>query len=115
MMKFGPGLAVLLTIASLSFGGHAQAPAAASPSQTINDNLPNPFNGPVENWVMFPDGRKLGATIGLSFDSKGHLWALDRCGGTTCEGSTVDPIFEIDPATGKVLKTFGGGLLVVPH
>ena len=35
--------------------------------------------------------------------------------GTTCDGSTVDPIFEIDTTTGKVLKTFGGGLLIVPH
>ena len=63
--------AMLMVLLSTStFGGHPQAP----PSQTINDNLPNPFNEPVENWVVFPDGRKLGATIGLSYDSKGHLW-----------------------------------------
>ena len=102
---------LMALLSTSTFGEHSQAP----PSQTVNDNLPNPFNEPVENWVTFPDGRKLGPTIGLSFDSKGHLWALDRCGGTTCDGSTVDPIFEIDTTTGKVLKTFGGGLLEVPH
>ncbi len=114
-MKYLRGSAIFVVLASMSLAGQVHAQKLPDVDQAINDKLPNPFDGPVENWVKFEGDRKLGATIGLSFDSKGHLWAVDRCGGTSCENSTVAPIFEIDPKTGKVLRSFGGGLLVVPH
>jgi hypothetical protein len=98
---------VLLLLSSLFVGGHAQT--------STGDSLPNPYGPPTESWGQLPDGRKWGGVIGLSFDSKGHLWAFERCGGTSCTNSTVAPIVELDPVTGKTLKTFGAGLFVIPH
>src|SRR6201999_559549 len=62
-----------------------------------------------------PDGRSWGAVAGTAFDSHGHLWVLERCGGVSCAGSNLAPILEMDPATGNVIRSFGVGLLVVPH
>ncbi len=56
-----------------------------------------------------------GGIGGTSFDSKGHLWAFERCGGANCIGSDVAPIIELDTATGQPLKMFGSGLFVIPH
>ena len=42
------------------------------------------------------------------------LWVLERCGGDTCEGSTVDPVMKLD-GNGKVLANFGGGQINWPH
>jgi hypothetical protein len=57
----------------------------------------------------------LGAAIGISVDRDGKsIWVYERCGGDTCEGSNLDPIFKLDPA-GKVLANFGGGKVNWPH
>jgi DNA-binding beta-propeller fold protein YncE len=66
--------------------------------------------------VQLPNGRKLGAPIGVEIDhSDGKtLWVLERCGGDTCEGSTVDPVMKLD-GNGKVLANFGGGQINWPH
>jgi hypothetical protein len=52
----------------------------------------------------------------------GTIWVTDRCGnsgagGTTCGGGTragVNPVFQFD-SSGKLLKSFGAGMLVSPH
>jgi hypothetical protein len=96
----------LLLAALLLGGGHAQS---------ATDSLPNPYQPPVESWGQLPDGRKWGGIGGTSFDSKGHLWVFERCGANSCSGSDVAPILELDSASGKVLKSFGAGMFVVPH
>ena len=62
-----------------------------------------------------PNDRQWGSTSAVNVDPDGvHIWALDRCGGNTCTNSTLNPVMEIDP-TGKVVKQFGAGLMIIPH
>ena len=86
-------------------------------AQNTNDPnaAPNPYRME-ELRVQLPDGRKLGAPIGVEIDqSDGKtLWVYERCGADTCVGSTVDPVMKLD-GNGKILANFGGGLVNWPH
>jgi DNA-binding beta-propeller fold protein YncE len=76
---------------------------------------PHPYYETIFNWASFPDGRPWGTSAGIDIDRNGvNVWALERCGGTVCTDSKLDPIVEID-SNGRVIKTFGGGLFVHPH
>ena len=55
-------------------------------------------------WGKLPEGRTWGQVIGLDVDRRGNVWVFDRCGGTTCAGSPLSPIFEFD-REGKMMKT----------
>ncbi|MBO0717665.1 MAG: hypothetical protein J2P55_10080, partial [Rhizobiales bacterium] len=85
-------------------------------AQNVNDPnaAPNPYRME-ELRIQMPDGRKLGAPIGVEIDhSDGKtLWLFERCGGDTCVGSTVDPVMKLD-ANAKVAANFGGGLVNWP-
>ncbi len=74
---------------------------------------PNPYRT-IENWAKLPDGRTWGSAAGVSLDSHGHIWVAERCGANSCDGKTDDPILEFD-ASGKLLKSFGGGMFIFPH
>ena len=79
------------------------------------NTAPNPYRM-LEVRLQLPDGRKLGAPIGVEIDhSDGKtLWIFERCGGDTCVGSTLDPVMKFD-ATGMMVANFGGGLVNWPH
>jgi NHL repeat len=79
------------------------------------NSAPNPYYLD-EFSVQFPNGRKLGAPIGVEIDhSDGKtLWVFDRCGANTCVGSTLDPVMKLD-GNGNVVANFGGGLVNWPH
>jgi sugar lactone lactonase YvrE len=66
--------------------------------------------------IQLPEGRKLGAPIGVEIDhSDGKtLWIFDRCGADSCAGSNLAPIMKVD-AAGKVVTSFGAGLFNWPH
>jgi streptogramin lyase len=76
---------------------------------------PNPYRM-TDFSLQLPEGRKLGAPIGVEIDhSDGKtLWIFDRCGGDTCVGSILDPVMKFD-ATGKMVTKFGGDLVNWPH
>jgi hypothetical protein len=86
-------------------------------AQNTNDPnaAPNPYRME-ELRIQLPDGRKLGAPIGVEIDhSDGKtLWLFERCGSDSCAGSTVDPVMKLD-ADGKMVANFGGGLVNWPH
>ena len=91
-------------------GLSAGRPAAQSAA------LPNPYRWD-ESWVpKLPAGRTWGSSAGVAVDRNGNIWVAERCGGNPlgCDGKTIDPILEFDPS-GKLLKSFGGGLFVQPH
>ena len=92
----------------------SNAPLFAQSSSDPNA-APNPYRME-EVRVQMPEGRKLGAPIGVEIDhSDGKtLWIYERCGGDTCVGSSVDPVMKLD-AGGKVVTTFGGGMVNWPH
>jgi len=91
---------------------------AASLLGARND-LPNPFQAGV-HWGQLPEARKWGSTAGVYASRDGKtIWAIDRCGasgagGTACLDSPFDPILQFD-TSGKLLKSFGKGLIVSPH
>ncbi len=55
------------------------------------------------------------SAVDIDRDGK-SVWVADRCGGNSAclDSPTVDPIFHFD-ASGKLVKSFGAGLLVSPH
>jgi NHL repeat len=76
---------------------------------------PNPYYESIPNWGRFPDGRPWGTSAGVDVDRNGvNIWALERCGGTLCTESKLDPVVELD-ASGRVIRSFGGGMFVQPH
>ena len=88
---------------------------AGGQAKSADDSLPNPYQAPIEHWGQLPEGREWGGVSDEAFDSKGHLWVIERCGGRNCAGSDLAPILEFDTETAKVLKSFGGGMFVQPH
>ncbi|HIA59597.1 MAG TPA: hypothetical protein EYO00_06920 [Gammaproteobacteria bacterium] len=97
-------------LACLALLAMASATAQLEP---IN-NRPNPYST-VDSWAMLPDGRQWGSTAGVDIDPDGrHLWAIDRCGGNSCAGSSIDPIVKID-SDGNIVASLGGGLMIFPH
>ena len=98
--------AIMLVILSASSKLAAQL-------EPIN-NRPNPYVA-VDGWANLPDGREWGSTAGVDIDPDGrHLWAIDRCGGNSCAGSSIDPIVKID-SDGNIVASLGGGLMIFPH
>jgi sugar lactone lactonase YvrE len=75
------------------------------------NSQPNPYRA-VENWAQL--GRTWGSTSAVDVGPDGHIWVAERCGANTCAGSDLAPILEFD-RSGKLLKSFGTGLLVQPH
>jgi hypothetical protein len=84
-----------------------------------SNGLPNPNPKVVTNWGRLPEGRVWGSSAGIDIGPDGHVWAYDRCGsvnlGGGCDTNLVDPIVKYDRNTGKLLTSFGAGVLVTPH
>ena len=74
---------------------------------------PNPYTT-IEKWGHLPEGRTWGSTSAVDVAPNGNLWVAERCGANTCAGSNLPPILEFDPS-GRLLRSFGAGLLVFPH
>lgn len=97
---------MVAAIALSGAGVHAQTNA-------VPNSQPNPYQH-VAQWGQLPSGRVWGNTSAIDVDAQGHVWVADKCGALTCAGRTEDPIMEFD-ASGKLLKSFGRGLLIAPH
>jgi sugar lactone lactonase YvrE len=103
----------------------AAATAVWSEAVAPINSLPNPYIGaPFGN---MPVGRIWGSTAGIGIAPDGtSVWVAERCGsflppsqikpGTQfgCGGSELDPILKFDE-TGKLVKSFGAGLIQFPH
>jgi sugar lactone lactonase YvrE len=107
--------------AIMAIGGFSVAQTS-----TPTNSLPNPYRS-IENWGTLPDGRTWGSTSAVAIDPDGSsVWVGERCGESrppsridpgqpfACDGSNLDPILKFDPS-GKLLKSFGAGLLLFPH
>jgi len=85
----------------------------ATLAQTPNSQ-PNPYTT-VANWFKLPEGRVWGSTSAVEIDRDGSsLWVAERCGANSCAGKTDSPILKFD-ASGKLVKSFVGGMFVFPH
>src|SRR5258706_1187990 len=74
---------------------------------------PNPYKED-SGWIKLPAGRTWGAVGAVDVDRNGTLWVFERCGGTRCDDSKLDPIMAFD-RTGTLIRSFGAGMFVFPH
>jgi sugar lactone lactonase YvrE len=111
-----------LAAALLSSGTILAQRGPAGPAGTVPTNdLPNPYQS-IENAFALPDGRTWGSTSAVEIGKDGRsIWVAERCGVNSCvtdpttgKMSPLDPILHYD-ASGKLIKSFGAGLLVGPH
>jgi hypothetical protein len=119
------GRAVALAIAALIVG---LSERAYDQSNAPTNSLPNPYRS-IENWAQMPEGRVWGSVSAVDIDPDGtSVWIAERCGAQgfippsqmkegvpfNCDGSQLAPILKFNSA-GKLVKSFGEGLLVFPH
>jgi DNA-binding beta-propeller fold protein YncE len=75
---------------------------------------PNPYRT-IEGWAKMPEGRTWGATSAVDVDKDGRsIWVAERCGANSCLGSDLPVMLKFDE-TGKLVRSFGGGLMIFPH
>jgi sugar lactone lactonase YvrE len=109
--------AIIVTCLAVSAAAQAQPASTAvntAPAMAPT-NLPDPYEMPQYLWGQTLDGKPWGSTSGIALDPQNHLWAIGRCGANTCDGSNTAPVYEIDMATGKAIKSIGAGVFVWPH
>ena len=102
----------LTIIAVLALAGAGVFTQSDAPPAT---NLPDPYQSALRNWGTLPDGRTWGSTAGIEIGPRNEIWAIERCGANSCDGSDLPPIQQLDLATGKPVKSIGAGLFVFPH
>ncbi len=99
----------------------AAAALSAFAQDTPTNDAPNNYNS-IENWAKLPDGRKWGSTSAVDIDKDGKsIWVAERCGANGCldraNGNVIKDIPTIlkYDSTGKLVKSFGAGMLIFPH
>ena len=92
---------------------------AQDAGQPTND-APNPYNT-VKDYFTLPEGRTWGSTSAVDIDKDGKsIWVAERCGGNSCldratgKMSDLPTVLKFD-ASGKLVKSFGAGLLIFAH
>jgi DNA-binding beta-propeller fold protein YncE len=100
----------------------------------VND-LPNPYTA-VTDFFKLPAGREWGSTSAVDVSPDGKIiWVAERCGmppegseqrklnralnscweAAAGKMSALDPVLKFDQASGKLLASFGAGMMVFPH
>jgi sugar lactone lactonase YvrE len=101
---------VSLCLCVLSFSEVARAQNEVQPTNA----QPNPYQT-VTDWAKLPASRTWGSTSAVEIDKDGKsIWVAERCGANSCQDSMLDSILHFDEQ-GKLIKSFGGGLLIAPH
>lgn len=80
------------------------------------NHAPNPYAADAD-WADDPPGRSWGATSAVypAQDGSGNIWVAERCGANTCVGKEdLDTVLLYNPQ-GKLIRSFGAGLIVWPH
>jgi sugar lactone lactonase YvrE len=93
--------------------------AGAQSGQPTND-APNPYQT-LKDYFKLPEGRTWGSTSAVEIDKDGKsIWVAERCGANSCldratgQISSQPTVLKFD-ASGKLVKSFGAGLLIFPH
>jgi hypothetical protein len=92
----------------------AFAMAVGLPMTASAQDIPSPYGKAENQWASPPEGA-WGSTAGIERGPKGEIWAIDRCGANSCDGSDKPAIIQLDMNTGKAIKSIGAGLFVFPH
>jgi hypothetical protein len=92
---------------------------AQDAGQPTND-APNNYNT-IKDYFKLPDGRTWGSTSAVDIDKDGtSIWVAERCGANSCldratgKMSDAPTVLKFD-ASGKLVKSFGAGMLIFPH
>jgi sugar lactone lactonase YvrE len=129
------GAALAMVVTGIALLAQAPAPAPPGPWTTaplVND-LPNPYST-VEGFFKMPAGREWGSTSAVDVSPDGKIvWVAERCGmppadqrkdnrslnscwdATAGKMSAHAPVLKFDQASGKLLASFGAGMMVFPH
>jgi DNA-binding beta-propeller fold protein YncE len=113
-------------LALIAFSFVTLSTLASAQTTAPTNSLPNPYRS-IESWGQLPEGRVWGSTSAVAIDPDGtSVWVGERCGETrppnqitpglsfACAESKLDPILKFS-ADGKLLKSFGAGLILFPH
>lgn len=76
---------------------------------------PDPFGPPQRHWARLPDGKPWGQSAGIEIGPHGEIWVIDRCGANSCDGSKLAAVHQLDPKTGRPIRSIGAGLFAFPH
>jgi hypothetical protein len=76
---------------------------------------PDPFGPPQRHWARLPDGRPWGQSAGIEIGPRGEIWVIDRCAANSCDGSSLAAVHQLDPKTGRPIRSIGAGLFAFPH
>jgi hypothetical protein len=82
----------------------------------LSNHYPNPYKR-IEPWGEFPAsyGGRIPSTTGAEGMPDGNLAVMTRCLNNGCEGQKLDPILILDRKSGKLIRSFGGGMYDGPH
>src|SRR5262245_54695269 len=73
----------------------------------------------VAGWPKLPPGVEMGETSAVDVDNDGHVFAFHRPGRGFEPDATAlltDPtVLEIDPDSGKLVRSWGANTFLVPH
>jgi len=107
---------VTIAVAVALSGRMAYAQTNAQPT----NSAANPYET-VKDWAKLPEGRTWGSTSAVEIDKDGKsIWVAERCGQNSCldrttgQMSNLPSILKFD-ASGKLVKSFGQGMLIFPH
>jgi len=94
--------------------------AYAQTNAQPTNSAANPYET-VKDWAKLPEGRTWGSTSAVEIDKDGKsIWVAERCGQNSCldratgQMSNLPSILKFD-ASGKLVKSFGQGMLIFPH
>jgi sugar lactone lactonase YvrE len=102
-----------------SFAGGMLAFLALGLTVAAGQDAPNPY-GDGQQWGNLPAGRSWGSTSAIfphrdaSGQLTGMIWVAERCAGSHCRESDLDPILLFDP-DGNLIRSFGSGRFIWPH
>jgi sugar lactone lactonase YvrE len=112
------GLAFAAVVAMAS--SDARVYAQQGPTMAPTNEVANPYTT-ITDYFKLPEGRKWGSTSAIDVAPDGKtIWVAERCGGNSCLDratgtmSQVPSVLKFD-ASGKLLASFGQGLLIFPH
>ena len=107
---------IVLAVAAAAAIAGAAPRISAQQGATVapTNDAPNPYQT-ITGHFKLPEGRTWGSTSAVEIDRDGRsVWVAERCGANTCAGSDLPVVLKFDE-TGKLVKSFGGGLFAFPH
>jgi hypothetical protein len=69
------------------------------------NGLTAPYAAAERTWATPAAGAEWGASAGIERGPRGEVWAIDRCGANSCDGSDRNPLVLLDMTTGKPIRS----------